>query len=69
MQGKKHKHQSVPVVFLIQIDTTPYLNYRAANRESNKLELALEMELSRKRHAASEHNRKRDRLDIEEARQ
>ena len=59
MQKKNHKRQSVTVVVQIKIDTTTSLNSCAANRESTKMELAMEMDLSSKRHVASEHNRKR----------
>ena len=37
VRRKTHKCQSVPVVVPIQIDTTPSLNYRAANRESTTM--------------------------------
>ena len=32
-----HKHQSVPDVVPIEIDTTPSLNSRAVNRKSTKM--------------------------------
>ena len=69
IRRKNHKCQSVPVVILIQIDTTPSINPRASNSESTKMELALELDLSCKRHTESEHNRKQERVDIEEASQ
>ena len=53
----------------IQIDTTTSLNYRGFNRKSTKMDLALELDLYHKRHAVSEHNRKQERVEIEEARQ
>ena len=68
-QRKNHKRPSVLVVVSIQIDTNPYLISRAANRKSTNMELALDMDLSCKMYAASEHNRKRERLEIEEERQ
>ena len=69
MQKKTHKRQSVPVVVPIKIDTNPSLNYGGANSKSTKMELALELGLSCNRHAASEHNHKLERVEIEEARQ
>ena len=60
-QKNTHKCQSVPVIVPIQIDTTPSLNSSAANRKSTKMGLALDLGLSHKRNAASEHNCKRER--------
>ena len=65
---KNHKRQSVPVIVPNQIDTTPYLNSRVSNKNSTKMWLALELNLSRKMHAASEHNGEQEKMDIEEAR-
>ena len=59
VRRETHKRQSVLVVVPIQIDTNPSLNNRAVNRKNNNMELAMEMDLSSKRHVASEHNRKR----------
>ena len=69
MQKKNHKRHSVPVVVTIQIETTTSLNHREVKRKSTKMELDMELDLSCKRNAASEHNLKRERVDIEEARQ
>ena len=66
VRRKNHKHQSVPVVVPNKIDSTTSLNSRAANRKSTNMELALDLELSCKRHDVSEHNRKQERVETEE---
>ena len=66
---KNHKGQSVPVFVPIQIDTTHSLNSRAENSKITKMEFALELDFYCKRRAASDHNRKRERVYIEESRQ
>ena len=68
-QKKTHERQSIPVVVPIQIETNPSINIREANRKITNMELTLDLELYCKRHAESEHNRKLERVDIEEERQ
>ena len=52
LRRKTHKRQSLPAVVPIQIDSNPSRNSCLGNRKITKMELALELELSRKRLAA-----------------
>ena len=66
MQRKTHKRQSIPIVVPIQIETTPYISSCEANRKITNMGLTMELDLYCKRHAESEHNRKLERVEIEE---
>ena len=65
VRRKNHKRQSVPVVVPIKIDTTPSFSSPISNRKITKMGFSMELDLSCKRHVASEHNRKQERVDIE----